>query len=146
MNYPIPIHRKNKLIVLGLVSLFLCLSAFKCDPRVPYYDATAYKDLTDIKPQVSDLYDTFTNDNVDTAKIEAARLKLAQIYEYENGKGPSNAEATKQVQLIQQMFERHVKDRLTNGKWTQQARDDAKANIEKAFDIAISTENLKNKK
>ena len=110
-----------------------------------YYDLTTYKNLTDLKPEVHALYDTFLNDTVDQARIAAIRLKLAQAYEYENGKGQKNAETTEQLQIIQRMFERHADDRMTSGKWTVAHLNNEKNNIGEAFDIAISTERLKNK-
>jgi len=43
------------------------------------------------------------------------------------------------------MFERHVSDRLTTGRWTTTHLNNQKQNIAEAFDIAIKTERLKNK-
>lgn len=110
-----------------------------------YYDPTTYKSLTDLKPEIEALYETFTNDTIDSTRLAALRLKLAQIYEYERGKGASNVETARQVQLIEQMFERHVDDRMKNGKWNIAHLNNQKTNIGEAFDIAISTERLKNK-
>lgn len=110
-----------------------------------YYDPTTYKNLTDLKPKVSALYDSFSEDGIDKKAIAAIRLELAQAYEYVKGKGESNQETTKQVEIIRDMFERHVQDRLDNGKWSEIDLDNMKENIEEAFDIAISTERLKNK-
>ena len=80
-----------------------------------YYDATTYKNLTDLKAEILFLYDTLAADSFDRAEITAVRLKLAQVYEYDKGKGTSNKETREQVEIIQQMFRRHVSDRLKNG-------------------------------
>lgn len=89
------------------IPLFLCLAwilsscaSFLGYPT--YYDATTYKNLTDIKAEILFLYDTFATDSIDEAQITAARLKLAQAYEYEKGKGEKkNRETREQLELIQ---------------------------------------------
>lgn len=111
-----------------------------------YYDATTYKNLTDIKAEVLFLYDTFATDSIDEVKITSARLKLAQVYEYEKGKGEKkNRETREQLELIQGIFDRHVSDRVKHGKWTPTHLANQKTNVAEAFDIAIATERLKNK-
>jgi len=110
-----------------------------------YFDATTYKNLTDLKPQIQMLYDTFTQNEIDEKRIESIRLKLAQMYEYEKGKGERNKETMLQIGIIQNMFERHIGDRIESGTWTELHAGNLKENISEAFDIAISTENLKNK-
>jgi hypothetical protein len=112
---------------------------------ITYYDPTTYKNLTDLKPEVVALYNTFSTSTVDTNNIAAIRLKLAQMYEYENGKGTKNVETTKQIKIIQEMFDRHVNDRIKNGKWSEEHLNNNKQNIQDAFDLAIRTERLKNK-
>jgi hypothetical protein len=110
-----------------------------------YYDATTYKSLTDLKAETLFLYETFATDSVEEAKIMQVRLKLAQAYEYEKGKGANNKETREQVEIIQQMFGRHVSDRMNKGKWTSVHLANQKTNLAEAFDIAIATERLKNK-
>ena len=138
-------HLLKKLTVANLLFLLLYLSGCALFGFVTYYDPTTYKNLTDLKPEVIVLYETFTGDSVDTDKIAAIRLKLAQIYEYENGKGAKNIETTRQIKIIQEIFERHVNDRIKNGKWNETHLNNQKRNIAEAFDIAIQTERLKNK-
>ncbi len=110
-----------------------------------YYDPTTYKNLTDLKPQVAALYDSFVDEAVDTRAVAAVRLELAQVYEYEKGKGEKNQETIAQIEIIRKMFERHVEDRLKDGRWSESHLQNVKENIEEAFDIAIQTEHLKNK-
>lgn len=132
----------------GAVPLLLSLLALGCAPFLgfpAYYDPTTYKNLTDVKPEVAALYDTFANDPADSGRIAAVRLTLARIYEYEKGKGEKNAETTRQIQIIQGMFERHMEDRLKTGKWSATHLANKKDNIAEAFDTAIQTERLKNK-
>lgn len=110
-----------------------------------YYDPTTYKNLTDLKPQVAALYDSFVDETVDTRAVAAVRLELARVYEYEKGKGEKNRETTEQIEIIRKIFERHVEDRLKLNHWSESHLQNAKENIEEAFDIAIQTERLKNK-
>ncbi len=138
-------HLINKLAA-NLLFLLLYLSGCTSLLRFPaYYDPVTYKNLTDLKPEVITLYDTFVGDFINTDKIAISRLRLAQIYEYEVGKGEKNIETTRQIKIIQEMFERHINDRLENGKWNEIHLNNQKENIAKAFDIAIETERLKNK-
>ncbi|MBI3811104.1 MAG: hypothetical protein HY283_02705 [Nitrospirae bacterium] len=110
-----------------------------------YYDPTTYKNLTDLKPEVAAFYESFIEEEIDKKAIAAVRLKLAQVFEYEKGKGENNRETTRQIELIKKMFEAHVQERLKSGRWSEANFQNKKENIEDAFDIAISTERLKNK-
>jgi hypothetical protein len=129
------------------IPFFLSLLVFftQCTPFISYYDPTTYKNLTDLKPEVVFLYQGFVDSSIDLEKIGEIRLRLAQVYEYEKGKGLKNKETYEQLEIIQNMFERHVKNRLEEGKWTKDHLENVKTNIEEAFDIAIQTEILKNK-
>ena len=113
--------------------------------KITYFDPTTYKNLTDLKPEVLMLYDTLVTDPVDKGKVSAVRLKLAQAYEYEKGKGDKNKETHEQIIKIRNMFERHVDERIRDGKWNEANLSNKKENIGAAFDIAIRTERLKNK-
>jgi hypothetical protein len=139
-----PIRR----VMGGLYLLILVASIYGCAGifgGLTYFDPTTYRNLTDLKPEVLSLYDTFTQDSVNATEIAAIRLRLAQVYEYEKGKGEKNAETIEQIDTIRVIFEDHVKDRLAGGKWSQTKLDNNKENIAEAFDIAIQTEWLKNR-
>ena len=112
---------------------------------ISYFDSTTYANLTDIKPRVVYLYETFSEDSINYAEVKAISLRLAQMYEYEKGKGPRNIETTKQLGLIREMFEDDVQHPIKNGKWSAAQRQNQSENISDAFDLAISTEWLKNK-
>ncbi len=132
-----------RVMLLALTLLLISACAHLGFPT--YYDPTTYKNLTDVKPEVVFLYESFTSDNVDTNKIASIRLKLAQMCEYEKGKGLRNEETFKQVKKIAGMFDRHVADRVKGGKWSKIHSENEMKNISDAFDIAIQTERLKNK-
>ena len=138
--------RETMLRLLFFTLLFFYLNACAQWLGFPaYFDPTTYKQLTDLKPRVQLLYDKFTEEKVDQKIIEEIRLKFAQIYEYEKGKGVKNVETYSQIDLIRKIFERQVHDRLQNGVWSEVHLQNQKENISEAFDIAIKTENLKNK-
>lgn len=129
----------------GSILLFFLLLVGCSVSLLHYYDPTTYKNLTDLKPKVAALYVSFVDEDIDTEAIAAIRLELAQVYEYEKGKGKKNQETTEQIKIIRDMFEQHVQDRLKKEKWSNTHLQNAKENIEEAFDIAILTERLKNK-
>ena len=134
--------------LLGIGFMIISAVAFSCAPFLGfplYFDPTTYKNLTDLKPEILMLYDSFATDSLDTAKVDAIRLKLSQMIEFEKGKGPKNQETAKQIELIKVIFETHVEDRLTTGKWSEIHLENQKENVTEEFDIAISTENLKNR-
>lgn len=122
-----------------------CTGCVEIFGGITYYDPTTYKNMTDLKPEVLMLYDTYASDSVDMAKVSTVRLKLAQAYEYEKGKGDKNKETYEQISKIQGMFERHMAERMRDGKWNEANLSNKKENIGAAFDTAIRTERLKNK-
>jgi len=130
---------------LFVFSLLLSL-ALACKFPVTLFDTTTYKNLTDLKPEVVALYQTFTKVTVDQPQAAQVTLKLEQAYEYENGKGTQNDLTMIQFKLIKNIFKRAVDNRLQSGPWTTQAEADYEKNICDAFDIAIASENTKNKK
>ena len=129
------------LIFISALLLNGCASLF----GLSYYDSTTYRNLTELKPVISDLYDSFASEAINEAQVSSVSLKLRQIYEYEKGKGDNNKETISQAQNIIKMFEKHVKDRRDDGKWNDTHLSNQKALIGAAFDTAITTENLKNK-
>jgi hypothetical protein len=116
---------------------------------ISYYDATTYTQLTSLKAEITTLVESFDTkayqDN--QQKIEDTRLTLKKAYEYEKGKGEPNSDTTKQFDKITGLFMDDVKDYKDNGPGDLGAKyfQEAATVLGQAFDIAISTENLKNK-
>lgn len=110
-----------------------------------YYDPTSYKSLTEIKPSVAYLYESFKESSFDDEKVVPVRLRLDQIYEYEKGKGIGNQESAGQIEEIRGMFQDHLVNRKKQGVWNETQYQNALGNIMEAFDVAIKTEALKNK-
>ena len=138
--------RNQSNTILLLLILIVCISGCAGWLGFPtYFDPTTYKNLTDVKPKVIMVYESFTGENVKSEKVDDIRLKLAQMYEYEKGKGAQNRETFLQLEIIQRIFERHVEDWQENGPWSVSHMENQKQTISEAFDIAIETENLKNK-
>lgn len=113
--------------------------------NVARFDLTSYRNLTELKPEVSFLYETFVREPVDSAGVYRVRLKLAQVFEYERGKGKENEETISQIAIIMEMFERHVAERKERGVWSDAHVRNRMRNIADAFDIAIATEQAKNR-
>lgn len=135
-------HARQRLYLLAALLLFAGCANFGW---ITYFDPTTYKNLTDTKPVVAQFYDTLVQDKIDDAALSAIRLKLAQSFEYEKGKGKDNIDIVNQITIIRRMFDRHMNDRL-KGKWSKAHMENEKENIMEAFDIAIATEALKNKR
>lgn len=133
--------RASVAATLALLSLFCagCPTVL-----ISHYDPTTYKNLTDLKPEVAAMYQSFTGDTVNESQIAAVSLQFDRMYEYEKGKGQNNAQTARQVDLVRAMFRRHVQERLTTGKWNATDKDNKAVNISEAFDLAIATERLKN--
>jgi len=135
--------------VSSVLASWLLLAVIGCAhmrATIIYYDPTTYKNLMELKSKIIALYDTFTGDLVDNAQISAIRVKLTKMYKYKKGKGEKNKETYTQIGKIQEIFERHVNDRLQGGKWNLTHANNQKETIAEAFDIAIETEVLKKKK
>lgn len=136
------IHLTFVLSALISISLIGCKS-FNSD--LSNYDPVTYKNLTDLKPETIELFESFSDSSIDPKTISLIRLKIAQIYEYEKGKGLKNQETLKQIEKIRDMFQRHVQNRSDHGPWSKEFKANKEENMSEAFDIAIKSETLKNR-
>jgi hypothetical protein len=135
---------------LFLIHALMLLSVSACTGvPISYYDATTYTQLTSLKAETTTLVESFdTKPNTENqAKIEATTLNLRKAYEYEKGKGEPNSDTTKQFTKIFGLFLDDVKDYKDGGPVALGPKyfQEASVVLGQAFDIAISTENLKNK-
>ena len=131
-----------------LFCLFLSLAGCSGIP-ISYYDATTYSQLTSLKAETTTLVESFDIKKVadNESKIEETTLNLRKAYEYEKGKGSPNSDTTKQFEKITQLFGDDVKEYRENGPGSLGPKyyREAATVLGQAFDIAIATENLKNK-
>jgi len=125
----------------------MCLTS--CAIPITYHDVATYKNLTDLKAEAIMLVETF--DTKPFASNEAAiadiTLKFRKAYEYEKGKGKSNSDTIKQFDEIWKLLNDDIADYRENGNATLGPKyfREAAVVLGQAFDIAITTENLKNK-
>ena len=111
------------------------------------FDEITYTRLTDLKPEVAHVYESFDEPTVDNDAIEEIELKLEQLLVHEKGKGiDRNAEMVSIVGRIITIYNDDVEARRKDGPWNQTNIDNSVRIIEIAFDQAIETENLKNRK
>lgn len=136
-------HSVYTILALNIIALSLLFTGCKWS-SLSQYDINTDMTLSSLKTEVNALYETFTQDSVDLERIDAIRMELGELYENEKIKGPENIETTKQIKMIIEMFERHVEDRMSSGKWNETHLKNQKENISDAFDIAIQT--LRSKK
>jgi hypothetical protein len=142
---PLPRH------IFALVIIMLLTSALPTSCAIPisYRDAVTYKNLTDLKAEAMSLVETFDTKPVaaNEAAIENVTLEFRKALEYEKGKGKSNNDTIEQLNKIQGLLNDDIKDYRENGNATLGPKyfQEAAIVLGQAFDIAIATENLKNK-
>jgi alpha-galactosidase/6-phospho-beta-glucosidase family protein len=129
--------------------LFMTMLLASCAVPITYHDTTTYKNLTDLKAETMMLFETF--DTKPFAENKAALLSLAlkyrKAYEYEKGKGNANSKTMQQFEELQKLLNADVADYQENkaAKLGPKYFHQAAVVLGQAFDIAIATENLKNK-
>lgn len=121
-----------------------------CSPiRISYYDATTYTQLTSLKAETTSLIETFDQKPFlhNEIKIEVATLNLRKAHEYEKGKGAPNSDTANQFDKIVSLYTDDVTEYRVNGpgKLGPKYYQEAARVLGQAFDIAIATENAKNK-
>jgi hypothetical protein len=136
--------------LLYITSTIFLLGFIACaGVPISYYDATTYTQLTSLKAEVTTLVESFDTKPYEEnqIKIEETTLNLRKAYEYEKGKGNPNSDTTKQFDKVNGLFMDDVKDYKENkpGELGVKYFQEAAVILGQAFDIAISTENLKNK-
>jgi hypothetical protein len=135
-------------LFISAILIFLTLSGCSGIP-ISYYDATTYTQLTALKAETTLLVESFdtkpVSDNKDA--IDKVTLSLRKAYEYERGKGKPNSDTTKQFEKIIGLFNDDVNDYREDGPKAlgEKYFREASVVLGQAFDIAIATENLKNK-
>ncbi len=131
-----------------IIALFLALSSCSGIP-ISYYDATTYTHLTELKAETVILVESFDSKQVkeNEKNIEVVTLNLRKAYEYEVGKGKPNSDTTTQFYKIMGLFNDDVKEYRDNSPQSLGVKyfSEAAVVLGQAFDIAIATENEKNK-
>jgi hypothetical protein len=115
------------LIVFGVVLFFLW-------PDGNGEDSYIYKRLTELKPEIISLYETFTTESINMDKIEEIRLRLAQIHEYAIERDEISEETCRQIEAIIEQFNEHVAERLEIGIWNDEQFEHKRRSIEEAID------------
>ncbi len=135
-------------LLASWLALWLLLAACAGVP-VSYYDATTYANLVDLKVDTTLLVGTFDTTRLkeNQTQIAAVSRNLKRAYEYERGKGDPNSDTVKQLDIIMNLFNEDVQTYRDNGPGTLGKRyfQEAAGVLGQAFDIAIATENEKNK-
>lgn len=138
----------NKSIFISFIVILATL-AIGCTIPISYYDATTYKHLTELKAETVLLVESFDTTTVEgnKNKIDNTILNLRKAYEYEKGKGKPNSDTTVQLEKIVKLFNEDVNEYQKDGPGHLGKKyfSEAAIVLGQAFDIAISTENVKNK-
>jgi hypothetical protein len=141
-------RRSSSTLVVACLSLLLSLAACSGIP-ISYYDGATYTYLTSLKAETTTLVESFDRKpfSENEQKIEDTTLSLKKAFEYEKGKGEPNSDTTRQLRLVTGLFLDDVKDYQENapGALGPKFFQEAATVLGQAFDIAIATENKKNK-
>ena len=136
-----------RVLALSLCVSLLALAA--CAVPISYYDATTYSHLTSLKAETMMLVESFDQKPYDknAEKIDATTLNLRKAHEYEKGKGEPNSDTARQLEKIVALYSEKIVDYRESGPGKLGARyfQESATVLGQAFDIAIATENLKNK-
>lgn len=132
-----------KTIFVLVLSGWICGCALLRE-GITYYDPTTYKNLVDLKVEVTFLYESFTS-TLDLKEARTIRMRLTQAVEYEKGKGDPNKETVRLLELIKDDYEDNLKNRIEQGRWNNTQMENALVNIHRLFDQAIKAERIKNK-
>jgi len=140
----------RKIAVVYIVSAIFLFNFIACaGVPISYYDSTTYTQLTSLKAEITTLVESFDTKSYaeNEKKIDEITLNFKKAYEYEKGKGDPNSDTTKQFDKIYGLFKDDVKDykESSPGELGIKYFQEAAKTLGQAFDIAISTENLKNK-
>lgn len=144
------VTHSRKIAIWYLASVVFLLNLIACAGiPISYYDSTTYAQLTSLKAETTTLIESFDTKPYaeNQKKIEETTLNLRKAYEYEKGKGDPNSDIAKQFDKIYGLFMDDVTDYKESqpGELGQKYFQEAAKILGQAFDIAISTENLKNK-
>jgi hypothetical protein len=132
-----------------LLAGLLAIAMAACAVPISYYDATTYTQLTSLKAETTALIETFDEKpfarNED--KIEATMLNLRKAHEYEKGKGSPNSDTARQFEKIAKLYSETIGEYKQHGPKALGPKyfREAALVLGQAFDIAIATENSKNK-
>jgi len=142
-----PLPRYLFILVASMLITSICLTS--CAIPIIYHDAATYKNLTDLKAEAVILVETFDTKpfSANEAAVADITLKFRKAYEYEKGKGIANNDTLKQFDEIWKLLNGDITDYRENGNATLGPKyfQEAARVLGQAFDIAIATENLKNK-
>jgi len=133
------------------IALSLATTAFiaSCAIPISYYDVTSYRNLTDLKVETTVLVESFDTVEIEKneARIQEVHMNLLKAYEYEKGKGEDNSDTVKQIKKILELFEEDLTDYRQNAQASLGLKyfREAAVTLGQAFDIAIATENSKNR-
>ena len=127
--------------------LFIGLLMVSCaQTQLAYYDPQTHKDLSYLIPQVQDLYDSYTTENINTSLYNNIDLSLRKLISYEKSK-KYNENTIAQLELLYKMIKRHYDERMIQETpWSLIHKTNKLRNTKTAMNLIVDTELLKNKR
>lgn len=133
-------HKSSYLIIL-------VFSLISCTTTASFFDQMSYKETISAKIEALALMNKATEDYQSQKQaIDAVTLEMAKVYEYEKNR-PNNTETVKMWELLmnpeKNLFGGFMKRWESEATLSKVFVDEAKLQIEKAFDIILGLENKK---
>jgi len=109
------------------------------------YDKETHQNMAYLKPMIEDVYSMYQKIDVDVVYLNKVNNAFRHILAYEKSKGNPNVDIVRQIEIVYNMFDRHAKERIAQGMWSKAHAENKLKNIQKAIDLVIESELLKNK-
>jgi len=130
---------------LGILLLLAILSS--CGTSTAFFDQMSYKETISAKVEALALMDKAVNDySSEQAKIEEVNLAMQKMYEYEKNR-ENNTETVRMWEILldpeKNLYGGFIKRWESESKLSKVFVNEAKPQIEKAFDIILGLETKK---
>lgn len=125
-----------------LSSAALLLLAGCCLISSPTQDPGTIQTLSELKPAVEKVYKSFKTATVDEIGVKSIRNQFDHLQGREDAKSCNEIQSG-QIKKCREMFDGHVKQRETGGKWSQANYENNLENMVEALDLAVATEKNK---
>ena len=150
LDTPVDFSRNRKLPyrkVTSSIAISFLFFLIGCVHLIANYDPITYKSLTDLKAGSMLFLEQISPDQSFSeyaAKFEDLQLQMEKVYQYEKGKKLNN-DTISQVSEIRGMINSMITLYKNQNHLSPGYLKEKREQLENAFDLAISTENIKNK-
>lgn len=130
---------------MAFLAVALLALAAGCSFAVSRFDQVTWQSLQDIKRTAPEAYDSFSKTKFDTALPKALRTEVLGALARERAKDEPNKDTARQFEILLEMLDSHIQDRIDTGRWPETHRKNMLGMFIEAVDVLIATEEIKNK-